>query len=325
MARSATVDRAPSSTTRRFAVDDIELGDSPRLGGVDPEHIRMLAEVDAALPPIIVHGPTLRLVDGAHRLKAAEIRGETHIDAHVIAGTPDEAFVEAVRANVTHGKPLSRPEREAAARRILAMFPGWSDRAIAVVCGVSASTIAGIRQRPTDRIAQLDNRIGRDGRVRPVDGSAGRQRAGELFAAHPELSVREVARRANISPTTASDVRERLRNGEDPVIRRKAPPAPDRTAQPSPLPPAVSEPTGVDGGVRTRLHHLANDSALQSTEAGRRCVDLLVTRFFSESDWSDITGEVPRSRMYELAELARHCGQSWAEFAAALEARAGDR
>jgi ParB-like chromosome segregation protein Spo0J len=325
MVRSAVV----SNVIRRFPLADLELGDSPRLGRADPEHVRMLAEVGAELPPIVVHGPTLRVVDGFHRLEAAQIKGETHIDAHTITGTLDEAFVAAVQANVTHGKPLSRDEREAAARRILTAFPGWSDRSVGEVCGVPASTIAGIRQGPTDGFGRSENRVGRDGRVRPLDGSAGRRRAVELFVSHPELSAREVARRANISPTTASDVRARLRNGEDPVACRrvepagvKAPSPPSRESpQVSSEPAAVSGATG-DGGVGAQLRLLANDAALQSTEAGRRCVELLVTHFVAESDWSDITGEIPRSRIYQLADLARRCGRSWEEFATALEDRA---
>jgi hypothetical protein len=325
MVRSVAV----SNGTGRFPVADLELGDSPRLGRADHEHVQMLAETGTALPPIIVHEPTLRVVDGFYRLKAAQIKGETHIDAHTMTGTLDEAFVEAVQANVTHGKPLSRHEREVAARRILTAFPGWSDRAVAEVCGVSASTIAGIRRRPTYGSGQLDSRVGRDGRVRPLDGSAGRRRAVELFTSHPELSAREVARTANISPTTASDVRARLQRGDDPVPGRRITPA-KQSSLPSRAPPQLSsepawssEAFGNDGSVRSRLDQLANDAAMRSTEAGRRCIDLLLTRVISDSDWSGITGEIPRSRVYQLADLARCCGRSWVEFAAALEDRAG--
>ena len=52
---------------------------SPRIDGEDDEHIKMLADVGNELPPILVHRPTMRVIDGMHRLGAATMRGDAMI------------------------------------------------------------------------------------------------------------------------------------------------------------------------------------------------------------------------------------------------------
>jgi hypothetical protein len=54
-------------------------GDSPRLCGENSSHARMLASLRDALPPISVHRPTMRVIDGMHRLRAARLRGADKI------------------------------------------------------------------------------------------------------------------------------------------------------------------------------------------------------------------------------------------------------
>jgi hypothetical protein len=90
--------------------------DSPRLGGENRDHIRLLADATAPLPPILVHRSTMRVIDGMHRLRAAMLRGATEIAVEFFDGTEAEAFARAVRENVAHGLPLSRSDREAAHR-----------------------------------------------------------------------------------------------------------------------------------------------------------------------------------------------------------------
>lgn len=87
----------------------------------------------------------MRVIDGMHRVRAAQIRGETEIRATFFVGDDSEAFVAGVRANTTHGLPLSLEDREAAARRIVELFPDWSNRAIASVSGLSDKTVGAIR------------------------------------------------------------------------------------------------------------------------------------------------------------------------------------
>jgi hypothetical protein len=50
-----------------------------------------------------------------------------------------------------------------------------------------------------------------------VDYTQGRLRAGEVVTAHPEMPLREVARKAGVSVATARDVRKRIQRGADPL------------------------------------------------------------------------------------------------------------
>jgi ParB-like nuclease domain len=151
--------------------------DSPRLEGESLAHACMLAGLGAALPPIVVHRDTMRVIDGMHRLRAAVLRGDANIEARFFDGTAEAAFIAGVEANIAHGLPLSVADREAAAGRILGSHPKWSDRAVVASAGLDARTVGAIR-RATEDLPQLDRRVGRDGRVRPLDVAAGRRRPG---------------------------------------------------------------------------------------------------------------------------------------------------
>src|SRR5688500_4401599 len=150
--------------------------DSPRSAGEDEDHAQRLAEVDEPLPPILVHRQTMRVVDGMHRLRAAQIRGATEIAVRFFDGSTIQAYVRGVEENIAHGLPLTLSDRRAAARRILRSCPDWSDRAIARCTGLSAKRVGVLRERTTAALPQLDRRIGLDGKSRPVDPSEGRRR-----------------------------------------------------------------------------------------------------------------------------------------------------
>jgi hypothetical protein len=135
-------------------------------------------------------------------------------------GSTDEAFVLGVLANnaVTHGRPLSREDRKADAARILQMHPGWSDHLIASMVGLTHPTVGAIRGRSTSKSFQSNTRRGKDGTSRPVDANRGRRAAAALIRADESTSLREVARQAGVSVSTAHDVRCRLRQGRDPAV-----------------------------------------------------------------------------------------------------------
>jgi hypothetical protein len=101
-------------------MERVRRADSPRLHGEDPGHIRALAEAASLLPPILVHRPSMRVIDGTHRLSAARLRGRDTVEVRFFDGTGAEAFLLAVKANIAHGLPLSRADREAAVHRIMA-------------------------------------------------------------------------------------------------------------------------------------------------------------------------------------------------------------
>jgi hypothetical protein len=157
--------------------------DSSRVAGENTDHARLLAGVKVPLPPIVVHRPSMRVIDGMHRLQAARMRGDEVISVLFFEGQEADVFVLAVELNQAHGLPLSRADRRAAAQRIIESHPEWSDRRIAEATGLAAATVGSIRRCSTVQTEQSNargGRVGRDGRVRPSDGGEGRRRAGEL-------------------------------------------------------------------------------------------------------------------------------------------------
>lgn len=126
-----------------------------------------------------------------------------------------EVFRLAVSANVTHGLPLNKAERQAAAARIIRSHPQASDRSIAQTTGLAAKTVARIRRR--SHVDETDRRVGQDGRVRPLNTADGRRIASRAITDRPDASLREIAQEAGISIGTVRNVRARLEAGEDPV------------------------------------------------------------------------------------------------------------
>lgn len=311
------------ASTVMVAVGSLSVADSPRMLGENPEHARALAETHERLPPIIVHRPTMRVIDGVHRLRAAKLRGQDQISVRFFSGSEDDAFVVAVRSNIAHGLPLSLAEREAAARRIITLYPQWSDRMIASVAGLSSKTVAEIRRRhfgpPGDTVA----RIGRDGRVRPIDGSAGRMLAAELISGNPDLSLRQVARVAGISPETARDVRNRLWRCEDPLPGQSQKKQQKGDGRLEARRPELANCAGRArkasedrAGIISRLRA---DPALRFTETGRALLRLLHINLMMGQTWEKISDNVPLHCSNIVASLARDCAQLWEEFADQVE------
>src|SRR5690349_16876150 len=147
-------------------IDSLRLSGSPRLAGVDPVHVEAIGAMQGELPPIVVHRPTMRVIDGAHRIQAALRRGDSTIAGRFFKGSEDDAFVLSVWLNVSHGLPLALADRKRAAVRIAVSHPQWSDRRVAAVTGISPGTVADIRKRAPGPSAPDSRRIGQDGRLR---------------------------------------------------------------------------------------------------------------------------------------------------------------
>jgi hypothetical protein len=147
-------------------ISSLASGISPRSNGESKAHIAQLAEVESALPPLLVDRRTMQVIDGMHRLRAAMLQGRQTIEVTFFEGTAADAFLRAVEANVRHGLPLSFADRKAAAARIISSHPHLSDRALAESTGLSAKLIARIR-RSTESVPRLNARVGKDGRTRP--------------------------------------------------------------------------------------------------------------------------------------------------------------
>jgi ParB-like chromosome segregation protein Spo0J len=297
--------------------------DSPRIDGENGERVQMLAKLDAPLPPILVHRETMRVIDGMHRLKAVRLRGDDTIDVEFFEGGEMEAFTLAVWLNITHGLPLSQADRMAAAQRILRARPYWSDRRIAASAGLVASTVAAIRRRSTPQDEQLNARMGRDGRVRPLHATEGRLRASQVIAANPGASLRAIAEQAGIATATAKDVRDRMRQGQDP-IPSKGQPAKASPGAPEALPQLVGGRTVTRtpaAAIRLLLPSVHKDPSLR-TEAGRMLLQMLsVHSIGDEAKWLRLARSVPGHRADILAQAARRCADHWLRLANELETR----
>ncbi|HEY2577242.1 MAG TPA: ParB N-terminal domain-containing protein [Streptosporangiaceae bacterium] len=291
---------------------------SPRLSGESMEHIRLLAQSNVLLPPIIVHRETMRVIDGMHRLGAARLRGEQEIQARFYDGTAADAFVLAVKANRAHGLPLSLADRKAAAARIIASHPQWSDRGIAEVTALSHKTVGAIRRRLDGEIPQVDARMSQDGRMRPINAAVGRSRAAELLKARPGASLRQVAAAAGISPETARDVRTRLRNGGDPLLPRQR-----DGRRPGPLSSALTfrrdgiqaARAGNTGGPASIARKLRRDPALRSCPSIQALVRLLALNSSDPAQWEQLAVAVPSRWAAPVATAAAECAQAWNAFA----------
>ncbi|MDR7276961.1 ParB/RepB/Spo0J family partition protein [Catenuloplanes atrovinosus] len=302
-------------------ISSLVLSGSPRQAGADLIHVEAMAAVQQELPPIVVHRPTMRVIDGTHRIQAAIRRGENTITGRFFDGTEDEAFVLSVWLNVSHGLPLALADRKRAAERIALSHPQWSDRRVAAVTGISPGTVADIRRRMTGGSAPASSRIGQDGRVRPLDCSAGRLLAGQLMTENPNLSLRQVAKAAAISPETARDVRNRLLSGAELVPSRRGRDA----AQPA------AKGRGRDRHtlnlVRTGERHepmidravvikrLMGDPALRYTDTGRNLLRLLSLHAHWAKEWETMVDNVPPHCTDVVADLARQFADLWADFA----------
>ncbi|MBK3641437.1 ParB N-terminal domain-containing protein [Streptomyces sp. MBT33] len=342
---------------REISVAALSPGVSLRQGGTDAAHVRMLVDAadSAELPPILVQVDGCRVIDGLHRLEAARLMGAGSILARFLDCSNAEALVIAMKANGVHGLPLSRADRVAGAQRVLGSHPDWSDRAIAGIAGLSAKTIAALRERSAIATPLGGKRIGQDGRRRPVDAGEGRRRAAEYIAAHPGAPLRQVARATDVSLGTVHDVSARLRRGEEPERNGRRPhtarpphvrpvpsvPEPEDGAAPAPtagehggrMP--LQTPAGTEPAAPQRRNHtetpptwaavaakMATDPALRYTAGGRELLRWMQSHGIEPGEEGRrFVDTVPPHWLGVVAPLAEHIGKEWCQLAERLKAR----
>lgn len=233
--------------TDAVAIDTLDVGG--RLRPADAAHVRLLAEVLDETPPVMVLSKGRRVLDGFMRLDAARSLGRTEVLVEWVTGDEADAWEQAIRTNSSHGLPLTTRQRRAAAVRLLALAPHWSDRRIAAAAGVDARSVGRWRKTLSDRAGvemphlSTEERIGRDGRkhVSTKDLEARRAVARELLREQAGLSDRELGRRAKLS---AAAVRRLRTEPPRPV------PAPTRR-------PAARAVTGLLRSARRALRRVA--------------------------------------------------------------------
>ncbi|GAA2477629.1 hypothetical protein GCM10010276_12330 [Streptomyces longisporus] len=250
---------------------------------------------------------------------AASLKGQEIIDVEFFDGSREDAFLKAVEANVEHGLPLTQADRTAAALRILKSHPDMSDRAIAKSTGLGARAVAELR-RSSDSVPKTDFRVGRDGRVRPLNGAKGRLRAAELIKDNPDASLRQVARMAGVSPATALDVRRRLERGDEPVPCPQ--PAVGVEAESLRDDCPVQNLSEVGPQSTATLEKLMRDPSLRQSELGRRLLRMFRENVLGAKDMTDIVASVPSHCIELIIQLSRHNSLIWDEFAQELKRRA---
>jgi len=311
------VQRGDASPVENVPLASIRSSYTPRKTKVNEHHAGVLAQSPLPLPPIVIHRGSMRVIDGMHRLRATELRGEKAIPARFFHGDEAEAFALAVHLNVTHGLPLTLSERKAAAQRIVASYPHWSDRSIGLIAGVSNKTVGKLRACASEEVPQLSPRVGRDGKTRPVSPAIGRRRAAEFLSMNPRASLREIAREAGVSVTTARDVRRRVDRGESPLPKNVANPLSRRADRRGGTANAPAVDPRVSPVVRGHdlLQRLRNDPSVRSSERGRSLLRLLSTVVVAISACNEFAEAVPVHCSGTIAEIARKNARAWQEIA----------
>jgi hypothetical protein len=296
-------------------IEDLRLGGSPRLGGEDAEHARALAGIRFGLPPITVRRQTMQVIDGRHRIQAARLNGRRTIEARLVDCDEATAFALAVRENIAHGLPLSLADRRAAATGMIATHPHWSDRVIAEYTGLSDKTVSGLRAADDRREV---SRLGRDGRVRPLNSAVMRRKAAELLRADPGTGLRAVARSTGLSLATVRDVRIRIDTGQDPVPARYS-------GVPCPPMPPIERPRKIVRAQpierKTLLAKLMRDPSLRFSEAGRALLRCLDRYSLDAAHTEALVTRIPAHWALPVAGLARNCANAWNTLAEKLEQR----
>jgi ParB-like chromosome segregation protein Spo0J len=309
-AATSALDQVPAV---RVAINSLVIADSPRLTGENAEHVQALVDAQGELPPIIVHRVSMRVLDGIHRLRAAKRRGHKEIEVRFFDGDEADSFVIAVRSNIAHGLPLSLTDRKAAATRIITSHPQWSDRLIASVTGLAPGTIAERRRTLDAHTPPAEDRIGRDGRSRPINSAERRNIASKLLIDDPHQPLRHVAKLAGISPETVRDVRNRLqlRNGS------MIPPDHAELQRPDHLTGDNKQHSATGhvarGDLNQVMRQLRSDPALRGTETGRMLLRLLDMRGITSDKWTELCDHVPAYYKSTIATLAMECAERLAK------------
>jgi ParB-like chromosome segregation protein Spo0J len=97
------IDTLPTVT---ISLSSLALDEFTRQDGEYNEHTPALSELGEQQPPIVVHGPSMQVIDGIHRVRAAFMRGDKTIAAKIYQGAYyDDAALMMVRMNIAHGLP----------------------------------------------------------------------------------------------------------------------------------------------------------------------------------------------------------------------------
>jgi hypothetical protein len=229
-------------------------------------------------------------------------------------GTEEEARIEAIRSNNSHGLPLTPPDRKRAATYLINQHVDWSDGRIAEICSISPKTVAALRrQMAGSEVTRMNpplpgRRLGRDGKRHPIDQGLARARVVEALARQPRASLRLIASEAGCSPETVRTVRRSI----------------EETAA---MPCGPRLPT-IDLDLldpRSPAKLWSQDTALASTAEGARFAAWFDEHHVDDAALWEHPAAVPTSRVYEVIDEARRRSRFWAAFAERVEIQVTSR
>lgn len=172
------------------------------------ETLQAVEAIAWPFPPVVLnateHGYIC--VDGAHRIAAAMKAGREAVEAKVVTLSEADAKVEAAKANMANGLPLTPAERKKAIARIVGLRPSWTDAAIAKLVGVHRNTVAHVRKE-----LGIGNRTERT--VEAVEAAK---------AARPDASVQEIANSLGVTRQTVT-LPTRLKTAQNCALFNAAP------------------------------------------------------------------------------------------------------
>lgn len=146
------------------------------------------------------------IVEGWHRIEAAARLKTADIDADVFEGSRREAFIRAMRSNLTHGLPLKAEEKMTACQKVIEELTkthgkqpsnGW----VAQEMGVSESWVR-IHRRQLENAGTLDPAdtvVGLDGKEQPA-----RKPSGNSSKARQATQTPQTLPEAGSAPTNAA-------------------------------------------------------------------------------------------------------------------------
>jgi hypothetical protein len=169
---------------------------------------------------------------------------------------------------------------------------------------------ADARRADADGRRRSRRRLGRDGRLRPVDPLATRARIAKELTRRPDASLRTIASAVGASPETVRSVRNEMRGatgGSEPAERVQ------REAEATVL--------GLLSRKSPQAPPVRDDRAFTDRDGGLQFVGWFDTTSVEPGDLCRYVDAVPLSRVYEIADEARRRAEFWEGFAVAVEGR----
>jgi len=172
----------------------------------------------------------------------------------------------------------------------------------------------------------LERRVGRDGKVRPVQAAEIRDRIRRALEKNPGGSLREIATIAGASPETVRTVRARLVEGEKTDSKPHAIfPSGSGSVAGTDAERTVGINTAAPdlrldyGSTPVRTAWIRDPALLASADGGAFAGWFANTNV--DEEWHRYVWAIPLGRVYEVVDEARRRAATWTAFASLLESR----